>query len=272
MGKNDETADVMTDPTRVTWVATGNNVVVHDDLVRRFVSCYLDRLEAETRGWDQQHAYAELKRVTEDVEARAKLLSAALTILQYNWRERPCRTHATENYEEWSAVVREAVIFTTGADPWRTNERLAGEDTRAEEHSDVCTALFDITKGEKMELSRIVDPIMQGGPSFQNPTVPESIQTMRRIFQCHTTSEMTARLGAFLKRHKNKPTYDNLRLVIRYFKPEAKSKRNKAIWWIEVLDKPGTSAAPMPWEVPSAGSSNGAPWQNGSGANPGTLQ
>ena len=41
-GKNDE--QVPTDPTRIIWAATGNNIGVSDDMVRRCISCYLDRL------------------------------------------------------------------------------------------------------------------------------------------------------------------------------------------------------------------------------------
>jgi len=48
---------------------------------------------------------------------------------------------------------------------------------------------------------------------------------------------------AGLKRHKNKPSLDAVRLVIRQRKPE--TERAKALWWIEALD---AVPAAFPWQ------------------------
>jgi hypothetical protein len=85
--------------------------------------------------------------------------------------------------------------------------------------------------------------VMPSGLSLPFAAVPESVQVIRRTFNCRDANELFARLGGFLKRHKNKPSFDAVRLVIRYYKPE--TKRAKALWWIETLDAMPTT---FPWQ------------------------
>lgn len=117
-----ETATV---PTRTTWLATGNNLVLAGDVSTRVVPCDLDPKQErpEERSFELDlHDYVP--------RHRGELVPAALTILHaYNKAGRPdqglCRFG---RFEEWSDLVRSALVWCGEADPCDGRARLAASD------------------------------------------------------------------------------------------------------------------------------------------------
>ncbi|TWT40489.1 hypothetical protein RAS1_42000 [Phycisphaerae bacterium RAS1] len=106
------------------WYATGNNVQVAADTMRRIIHVRLDCLNErpeERSGFKHDNLLAW-------VEARrGALLSAALTILSAYLRSGR-RTHNLKpfgSFEGWSNVVREAVVWVGLPDPCLTRTKLA---------------------------------------------------------------------------------------------------------------------------------------------------
>ncbi len=105
------------------WYATGNNVQVAADTMRRVIHVRLDCLNErpeERSGFKHQNLLAWIDA------NRGRLLVAALTILSAYLK----RGHASKNlkpfgsFEGWSSVVREAVVWVGLPDPCLTRTRL----------------------------------------------------------------------------------------------------------------------------------------------------
>ncbi|NUQ46866.1 MAG: hypothetical protein HUU22_12645 [Phycisphaerae bacterium] len=114
------------------WYATGNNVQVAADTMRRIIHVRLDCLNErpeERSGFTHDNLLAW-------VEARrGALLSAALTILSAYLRSGrpPHNLKPFGSFEGWSNVVREAVVWVGLPDPCLTRTKLAeSADTTAD--------------------------------------------------------------------------------------------------------------------------------------------
>ena len=122
-------------PLNVTWFATGNNVQLGADTSRR--ACHI-RLESEQERPETRAdvKYADLRgHVTRN---RGPLLAAALTILR-GWIVAGKPKHGLKpwgSFEQWSNVVREAVVFAGLPDPGETRlqlQSMADSDANAME-------------------------------------------------------------------------------------------------------------------------------------------
>ncbi|MBK9126299.1 MAG: hypothetical protein IPM13_00655 [Phycisphaerales bacterium] len=106
------------------WFATGNNVQVAADTLRRIVHVRLDCLSErpeERSGFKHDNLLAWIEA------NRGKLLAAALTILSaYLGSGRAVRDlKPFGSFEGWSSVVREAVVWIGLPDPCLTRTKLA---------------------------------------------------------------------------------------------------------------------------------------------------
>jgi hypothetical protein len=104
--------------------ATGNNLIVKGDLTRRAV---IGRLDPKTeRSELRQYSYDPI----EDAKAnRGELVAAALTILRaYHVAGRPDRPPRLQSFEQWSDLVRGALIWLKAGDPTATMDRLRKRD------------------------------------------------------------------------------------------------------------------------------------------------
>jgi hypothetical protein len=116
-------------PLFVTWLATGNNVVLSRDMPRRVLHI---RLQSPL---EQPESRTEFKHsvITEYVaENRGRLLSAALTILRaYFVAGKPKQQLAPwGGYEGWSNIVRGALVHAGLADPAKNRQEFtAASDT-----------------------------------------------------------------------------------------------------------------------------------------------
>jgi hypothetical protein len=125
LGRMEMTAEL---PLFTVWYATGNNVSLKGDIIRRIVPCRLaSRVERPEERTDFEIQGDLLEYVARE---RPRLVAAALTIL---------RAHAAAgwpdggltplgSFDQWSRVVRSAVHWATGLDPCLTRETIRASD------------------------------------------------------------------------------------------------------------------------------------------------
>ena len=112
LGRSQTSGEVPT--TGTTWFGTGNNLTILGDLKRRVVPCFLDAKEErpEERKFERNlYVYVPANR--------GRLVRAALTILRaYVVAGRPDQKLSSfGNFEEWSGLVRSALVWLGEADP-----------------------------------------------------------------------------------------------------------------------------------------------------------
>jgi hypothetical protein len=130
-------------PLNVCWFATGNNVQLHADTARRVCHCRMETPE-ERPELRSGFRHKDLRQYVR--ENRGRLLSAALTVLR-GWvaAGRPGHTlPAWGSYEQWSAVVREAVVFAGLPDPGETRLKL---QNAADRDAEAMNALLSALEG-----------------------------------------------------------------------------------------------------------------------------
>jgi len=114
---------------RVTWFATGNNVQLQGDTVRRIVHIRLRTPEERP----EERADFRYPRLLETIqERRPSLVLACLTILRgYMAAGAPVQNlKPWGSYEGWSSVVRGAVTWLGMDDPGETRRELASQSDR----------------------------------------------------------------------------------------------------------------------------------------------
>jgi hypothetical protein len=106
--------------------ATGNNLKLVGDLTRRAIVARLDPKtdRPELRQFDYDP-------LTDARENRGELVAAALTLLKaYHAAGTPDRPARLQGFEEWSDLVRGALIWIGLADPAETQDRLRENDPK----------------------------------------------------------------------------------------------------------------------------------------------
>jgi hypothetical protein len=147
-------------PLLATWYATGNNVLVGADTARRIIHIRLDVLE-ENPEERSDFRHPDLLRWVR--QNRAGLLVDALTILSaYIRAGRPDQKLTPYgSYENWSALVRSAVVWAGLPDPCATRARLI----------EVADTIAD-------SLAQLIDAINQYDPHHLGFTVAEIVSRL----------------------------------------------------------------------------------------------
>ena len=113
-------------PLNVTWYATGNNIELGGDTPRRVLPI---RLESSLENPETRTGFAQPDLLKYIRANRARLVSATLTILRaYFAAGCPNPPAPWGAFEDWSRIVRGAVIFAGGNDPYNTREVLTASD------------------------------------------------------------------------------------------------------------------------------------------------
>jgi hypothetical protein len=117
-------SEIVEMPLVTTWAATGNNVVLLADTSRRV--CHI-RLESKLENPEQRDDFKHASLLGWVRDQRPRLLSAALTILYAYCRAGcPCQSlKRWGSFEEWSDLVRQALVWVGMPDPGETREELA---------------------------------------------------------------------------------------------------------------------------------------------------
>jgi putative DNA primase/helicase len=112
-------------PNSALWACNGNNITVASDLARRTLLCRLDpgmeRPEERVFAFDP---------VTKAREHRSEYVTAALTVLRaYIAAGRPgLDLHPFGSFENWSGLVRSALVWLGAVDPCESREAVLEDD------------------------------------------------------------------------------------------------------------------------------------------------
>ncbi|MGC8960204.1 MAG: bifunctional DNA primase/polymerase [Chloroflexia bacterium] len=139
--------------TRMTLFATGNNLALAGDLVRRCIRCRLDA----------QVERPELRRFIRDpyrtiTADRGRYIAAALTIVRaYIVAGKPDQRPRLASFEAWSDLVRSALVWLGCADPVETMEAIREDDPERAELRAVVEAWAEaIGTGEPVTVADLI--------------------------------------------------------------------------------------------------------------------
>lgn len=202
--------------------ATGNNLTVAGDLVRRSIVCSLDTMEERPELREFSRKPVEL--VLAD---RGRFVAAALTIVRaYVAAGCPDQRRPLASFEDWSRLVRSALCWLDCADPVATMDMARAEDPELGSLRRVFAELHaafpaPATAGTiiEMALERVRDAQNNPG-ALKNPGMNEA---MTEIAYVKGTGLSSRKLAGWLKRFRGRIA-DGLRL-------EGKDTRLNQIEW-----------------------------------------
>ena len=118
-------------PLTTVWIATGNNVELSADTARRTLLSRLESLEEHPED-RTEFRHPDLKYWVR--ENRARLAVAGLTVLRAYFAAGCPDGGLTPwgSFEDWSKLIRGAIVFAGQADPWQTRETVRDADRSAE--------------------------------------------------------------------------------------------------------------------------------------------
>jgi hypothetical protein len=134
--------------TGTTWLATGNNISVKGDLTRRVLTCDIDSgverpeervFDRDLLPWVAAHRHA--------------LVAAGLTVLRaFLLAKCPNPKSGLKpfgGFEEWSRIVRGALVWLGEADPCQTRDRAIDDDPEREDLSRLLNSLVAVFGSER---------------------------------------------------------------------------------------------------------------------------
>jgi putative DNA primase/helicase len=198
-----------------TFLANGNNLVVVGDATRRVLVAAID----------PRHENPELRKfdnnpVVDAQEQRIEIVNACLTILKAFIRseEKP-KCEPLGSYEEWSNLVRGALLWLGCADPVKVMMRTREADpTRAsiDQLMQVWHRYFGYRGVTAAEVIRKADSVRQ--------TEPELWDAVENVAQGSSGKVSAKSLGRFISQHKD-------RIVAKRFFSRVKTNRVGTIVW-----------------------------------------
>ncbi|CAK0773810.1 hypothetical protein CCP4SC76_5790001 [Gammaproteobacteria bacterium] len=152
-------------PTRVTWAASGNNLIIRGDQVRRSIFLNLD--PATERPELRQFQGPPLKDLIR--EQRIELLSALFTLLRA-YRQAGCPGQDDQllgSFEDWSRAVCGPIRWIGWADPIQSQEALRHDDPEQIKLVQLLTSCHEVFGEKPFTVADIIQEI-----SFQGNFAP----------------------------------------------------------------------------------------------------
>lgn len=211
---------------RAVWVATGNNVQLRGDARRRILRIELDsQVEAPEARSDFRHSDL-LKHVREN---QATLLGAALTMLRATHLADPSVATVDRwgSYEEFSRVVRRALVYAGIGDPCPASARAAlrnDADPQQVALGQLLQAWPKHASGAYLLLTarHLVDLIPR------SPDLSDAFEELKPGISNHLTSQSIANV---LRRYKGR-VMNGLRLR------DHAERSNGRSWYVEAVGQP----------------------------------
>jgi putative DNA primase/helicase len=141
-------------PNAALYFATGNNLRLTGDMQRRAI---VGRLDAEVERPENR------KFTTEDPvdtlkRERPKYVAACLTILRaYIVAGAPKQSHPLGGFEEWSRLIRDALIWLGEPDPLGTMNRTREQDPRREALAAVLEQWSGVLQHKRVSAKEVID-------------------------------------------------------------------------------------------------------------------
>jgi hypothetical protein len=125
-------SQIVTMPLSVTWLASGNNIILAGDTTRRVAHC---RLNCQHEHPEERDGFRHPKLLAYVREHRGKFLAAALAILRGYFAARCPQSciRSWGSYEAWSDLIRQCIVWLDLPDPGDTREEIragANQDGR----------------------------------------------------------------------------------------------------------------------------------------------
>ncbi|MGE8102531.1 hypothetical protein ACQKP1_02485 [Allorhizobium sp. NPDC080224] len=205
---------------KATILATGNNLHLVGDIVRRTVVCTLDTGEErpELRPFDD-------KPFDTVLADRGKYVAAILTIvLAYKEAGFPGQRRDLASFDDWSQLVRSPLIWLGCADPVQTMEAARAEDP-------VLSSL-NAVMGTWLESVGVEVPLSAGELKERADAFPDLRAALMTVAGDRSTID-TRRLGQWLKRYKGR--------IVSGLKFEAEEDRHakQNVWVLRYAGKAG---------------------------------
>jgi putative DNA primase/helicase len=208
---------------KATLFATGNNIVLAGDIVRRVLLCTLDaNLERpELRQFKS--------RPFETVMAnRGTYIAAALTVVRaYLAAGCPGALPALASFEDWSRLVRSALVWLGRADPVATMEAARAEDPELDSLRRVVAALLGAVGTDKPhtagQLKELAEHVTIGDFKPTHPTLRDAFMSV-----AGAAGKMidTKRLGMWLGQRRGR-IVDGHKLM-----SQDDSHTKQALWYV----------------------------------------
>ena len=122
----------LTLPINCTWLASGNNLQLSNEIARRTVLCRIDA--GMSRPWQRTpETFKHPGLIPWVIESRTKIIQAALTIVQVGLNSKTqARIPTLGGFEEWSAVIGK-ILHAAGIEGFLVNAEQAYDEAVAEE-------------------------------------------------------------------------------------------------------------------------------------------
>ena len=170
-------SQTVTLPARVTWAATGNNLTVRGDMVRRTLLAVIDpRCERP-----EQRAFQVRNLTAAVLSSRAPLLSALFTILRaYRLAGEPEKDGPTlGRFEAWSRAVSAPIRWLGWPDPVKSQDRLRADDPETTKLAALLSAWDAVFGDRSITVSELIDGAMGevfGAPSPNRDALREALE------------------------------------------------------------------------------------------------
>jgi putative DNA primase/helicase len=232
------TNDMISVPNVATFIATGNNVSVLGDTVRRTLRLRIEPIQERP---EERNDFRHPNLLAHVREQRPRLLAAAMTILSaYRLAGSPPAAGVWGSFEEWSAKVAGAVVFCGLPDP--TEARLSHDSLEEADHGD----LLDILRGlRQLDSEGTGLPAREILSRFSTSFSPSALR-LREILSPPGGQPLTAKMvGTRLHKHLGR--------VVAGMKLECQSDRAKNCKVWRVVSEAGKALpAVSPVNTPGA--------------------
>lgn len=207
---------------RATIFATGNNITIKGDMIRRSLLCSLDpNLERpELREFEKNPFDAILR-------SRGEYIAAALTIVRaYIEAGRPEQLSAFNSFADWSDLVRSSLVWLGCDDPLTTIERSRSEDPEIRVARQIISAWIAATGDGKPKFAS--ELLADASNPFDESDKPNLSDAFTAVSRSGVVSPAT--VGFWLRRNKGR--------VINGFKIHGEEDKKTKLqrWWLEELN------------------------------------
>lgn len=209
---------------RTTVFANGNNIEIFGDLVRRSIQCKLDpQMEDPTTRAFKGNPVATV------LVNRGIFIAAALTVVRAHMAAGyPGRTPSLAGFEQWSRLVRSALVWLGRADPAATQEDLRVADPAVAALDLVMQAWAEGIRDEKIE-----DVPLTVSQLLNNYHLDRQL---REVTYTRSKDDLSAvKVGNFFKRHRGR-VRKGAKLVSEFDK-HRKQQTWRLVGWQSLVDE-----------------------------------
>ena len=194
-------SDMYDIPNSITLMATGNQLVIYGDLVRRTLFTNLDA----------QLERPELRQFTSNpvktvLANRGLYVSDALRIVRaYIVAGKPSRLPPLASFEEWSDLVRSALVWLGCEDPVLSMQTARDADPQFEQHRTIACLWYATFGSTGLTVQEVVQKSSALAASFgPNPSPPPEFNEALTTYFADRNGINTRRLGKWLSSVENR--------------------------------------------------------------------